>query len=442
MAAPHGEAVKLSSKVSVADKPSLKHMTPKPPLKHTRTTLEEYFVGPRDITRHSKLPLFFKLHGSVLPKIILPLFLVAIWTTACTLAIIETEFDKKHSLNSILLTVLGFLVGFALSFKNSTSYQRYDDGRRSWSNLSTTTVNLARVIWVHLKEREGEQGKTDLLEKITCLNLLAAFSVALKHRIRFQPYVDYDDLRGVNNLDTYAREANVGINTVPKPISKIKRLGQILDIPMAIDNPRAEIKKATKPLGNLPQEMLIYLQAYMDSIMGRVQLPALQIQLTSSMQSLNDLLSTMDRIVNTPLPLAYSITINQISWAYILLLPVQLFPLLRMITIPATVLAAYIILGLMQIGVEVENPFGDEVGDLPLDLYCQQIQQDIDIIMSKPAPTPEEFLKQVVPLYPLYMGGYQDWAARSTEEIREALRMKVAAGTQGQANDMDPALNV
>jgi len=253
-------------------------------------------------------------------------------------------------------------------------------------------------------------------------------------------YVDY--------LDTYAREANVGISTVPKPVSKLKKLGQILDLPIAIDNPRADIKSATKPLGNLGQEMLIYLQSYVDGILEAKQLPipAFQIQSVSSIAILNDIMSTMDRIVNTPLPLAYSITINQIAWAYILLLPIQVYPKLHLSTIPATLLAAYVIFGLMQIGMEIENPFGDQVSDLPLDSFCQQIQHDIDIIMSKPAPSPEEFIKQVdnMPLYPLYMSGYQDWAARSTSEIRQALRMKMAARTQsqGRANELDPALNV
>jgi putative membrane protein len=168
--------------------------------------------------------------------------------------------------------------------------------------------------------------------------------------------------------------------------------------------------------------------------------------LVSSIGAISDIMGTMDRIVNTPLPLAYSITINQIAWAYILLLPIQIYPKLHIMTIPATLLAAYVILGLMQIGIEIENPFGDEVSDLPLDSYCQQIQTDIDIIMSKPVPNPEQFMKQVdnMPLYPLYMSGYQDWAGRSKEEIREALKMKMVARmpNQGRATGMDPGAHV
>jgi putative membrane protein len=113
--------------------------------------------------------------------------------------------------------------------------------------------------------------------------LLAALPVALKHRVKFEPYIDYDDMRGyVDYLDTYAREATVGVNTLPKPVPPLKKLGQILDLPIAIDNPRAEIKKATKPLGHLPLEMLVYLQSYMDSIIDSKQLPAPIFQMQSS----------------------------------------------------------------------------------------------------------------------------------------------------------------
>jgi ion channel-forming bestrophin family protein len=127
------------------------------------------------------------------------------------------------------------------------------------------------------------------------------------------------------------------------------------------------------------------------------------------------------------MPIAYSITLAQISWVYILVLPFQVINKLSWMTIPATILAAYIILGLGAIGAELENPFGDGVNDLPLEDFCDQIQLDCDIIMSKTAPKASQFIKQIdnMPLYPLYMNGYADWASRSKEEIAEALRAKV-----------------
>jgi hypothetical protein len=41
-----------------------------------------------------------------------------------------------------------------------------------------------------------------------------------------------------------------------------------------------------------------------------------------------------ERVLNTPLPLAYSILISQITWIYVLVLPFQLFDQLGWLTIP------------------------------------------------------------------------------------------------------------
>lgn len=44
--------------------------------------IDDYFAGPRDMQKHSKLPFFMRIHGSVLPKMLLPLAFVGAWTTA------------------------------------------------------------------------------------------------------------------------------------------------------------------------------------------------------------------------------------------------------------------------------------------------------------------------------------------------------------------------
>lgn len=41
--------------------------------------------GPLDPSRHSKLPCFMRLHGSILPKMIMPVLVVGIWATSVTL---------------------------------------------------------------------------------------------------------------------------------------------------------------------------------------------------------------------------------------------------------------------------------------------------------------------------------------------------------------------
>jgi putative membrane protein len=147
----------------------------------------------------------------------------------------------------------------------------------------------------------------------------------------------------------------------------------------------------------------------------------------TAVTTMNDVLTGCDRISNTPLPLAYNIAIAQITWVYVLALPFQLVKLLKMKMIPATILAGYIMLSFVTIGGQIENPFGDDVNDLPLESFCDEIAETVDIIMSSPAPKPADFIANAenLPLYPISRNGYQVWAERDESVIRDALKSKV-----------------
>jgi putative membrane protein len=157
-------------------------------------------------------------------------------------------------------------------------------------------------------------------------------------------------------------------------------------------------------------------------------------QSVNGVVQLNDMLVGVERVLQTPLPIAYSIAISQITWVYVMMLPFQLWDSLRWVTIPGCIFAAYIILGIAAIGREIENPFGMDVNDLPLEAYCEEVEMDMDIIMSQPAPKPEEFMKKKLnmPMYPLSHSGFGDWLARPKQEIRDALMTKTRADMQAR----------
>ncbi len=204
-----------------------------------------------------------RMHGSVLPKMILPLTIVAAWSTTITCI---SQFVHPLAVNTLLLTVLGFVVGLAISFRTSTAYERYSEGRKYWSQLLFVSQNLSRTIWIHTAEREGEDGKEDVLNKLSALNLINAFACSVKHRLRFEPGIDYPDLMDrIEYLDTFAKAAEVDI---PKPSKKgkMKSLGEHLGVTFAESNPRKRIKRSKKPLGNLSLEILNHLSCYVHSV--------------------------------------------------------------------------------------------------------------------------------------------------------------------------------
>lgn len=269
----------------------------------------------------------------------------------------------------------------------------------------------------------------------TSLNLLVGFAVALKHKLRYEPYTGYDDLvHFVGHLDTYAHAATMKEPEKvhrPKP-HFMKLLGGYLGISFAASNPRKAIKRAGHPLGNLPLEILTYLACFTDELVTNNQLviPMHQTLAYNNIAVLNDVLMGTERVLTTPLPIAYSIAISQITWVYVFLLPFQLYPSLQWVTIPATIVASYIILGILFIGREIENPFGHNVNDLPLERYCAQIASELDIISSKKKHRNRDWVESLdnKVMYPFSMGGWNVWKQRGETKVREALRARTEMG--------------
>jgi putative membrane protein len=114
-----------------------------------------------------------------------------------------------------------------------------------------------------------------------------------------------------------------------------------------------------------------------------------------------------------------------------MLLPFQLYEQLSWITIPATIAASYIILGILFIGREIENPFGNDVNDLPLETYCEQIASEMDVIAAQ-AMELEDMMSQYESfenrvLFPVSSAPYKSWMQRSEQRLREAIKSKPVA---------------
>ncbi len=267
--------------------------------------------------------------------------------------------------------------------------------------------------------------------------MILAFAVSLKHKLRFEPYAHYPDINSlVSHLDTFALAAHKEENTVEPKHSPWKAIGIYLGIPFAESNPRKILKRADRPLGNLPLEILTYIASYIEetTVNQTLKNPVITGQIMNAIAALTDTQSSAERVLTTPLPVGYNILISQIVILYVYLLPFQLYSALDWITIPGTIAAAYIILGLAAIGNELENPFGNDVNDLPLDVYCLELSQELDTLTSVPAPRFSDVVRgcggktENKVLWPLSESGFDEWGSRSVKDIRSALKAKVMAG--------------
>ncbi|KAI0155352.1 UPF0187-domain-containing protein [Xylariaceae sp. FL1272] len=429
----------FTEKKTMPPQPSRRNTaTPNPfSRRNTSIDLDDYFSGPRDLTKHSKWPLFMQLHGSITPKMIVPLLVVGAWASIITV-VSKTVPGVNLGIESILLTITGFVVSMGLSFRSSSAYERYAEGRRYWSQLILSSQALGRAFWVNALERP-DHIQEDILGKLTAMNLIVAFAVSLKHKLRFEPYTHYDDIMDlVDHIDTLAKEATQEDVMTKKKMGIFHTVGENLGLSFAASNPRKMIKRSKRPLGNLPLEILCYLTAYADELVANQQLPVgmTQTAIYNAIGALNDSMVNAERILNTPLPLAYAIAISQITWLYVFLLPFQLYKSLGWITIPATIVSSFLILSIFFIGHEIENPFGTDVNDLPLEHFCEQVVLDMETISCHSKIKPSDFIKNSrnKVMFPFSTSNYYSWETQSEGAIRAALKERPNAPFQKMAS--------
>ena len=239
----------------------------------------------------------------------------------------------------ILSTVIPSIVlGLLLVFRTNTAYDRFWEGRKSWGAIVNTTRNLARQIWISVDEKELK----DKDHKIAALNLLVAFGVATKLHLRGEPV----------NSDL---EALI-------PANKFTKLKMMNNPPLYI----------SIWIGDYLQEQ------YQRHCINNYQCANMQ----ELLNILVDNLGTCERILKTPMPLAYAIHLKQLLLLYCFLLPFQIVDDLHWWTGLISALVSFTLLGIEAIGLEIENPFGYDANDLPLDTICKVMKRNIDDLIS------------------------------------------------------------
>ncbi|BAY93391.1 MULTISPECIES: bestrophin family protein [unclassified Tolypothrix] len=282
-----------------------------------------------------RVPMVLQLKGSVISAIAKNVLLFGIFGI-----IISTLHYYKFPVSQPILgsVIPSIVLGLLLVFRTNTAYERFWEGRKSWGAIVNTVRNLARQIWVSVDEVSPEDRKN----KITALYLLVAFAVATKLHLRGEP---------VNQ--------------------ELKEL-----MP-------SSMYQELKIMNNPPIEVAFWIGDYLQQRYNYKCLNSYQ--LTSMQELLNNLVDNLgicERILRTPMPLAYAIHLKQLLFLYCLLLPFQMVQSLGWWTGLIAALVSFTLFGIEAIGLEIENPFGYDDNDLPLDAICQTMKRNIDDLIG------------------------------------------------------------
>jgi len=139
---------------------------------------------------------------------------------------------------------------------------------------------------------------------------------------------------------------------------------------------------------SLPLELLGIMSSYLATIEDRGTVPGMSLgPMIGSVQGLEDSLTTLEKILTTPLPFVYSAHIRHTVWLYLFFLPFQLCETFGYYVIPGIAVASFLYLGFMAAGEEIEQPFGYDKNDLDLDFFCRQIiRTDLEDIRQVSCP--------------------------------------------------------
>jgi len=136
----------------------------------------------------------------------------------------------------------------------------------------------------------------------------------------------------------------------------------------------------------LPEEVLRCLSEWISVLEERGTVPGTSLgNILAGIQQFEMSLTTLEHILTTPLPFVYSVHIRHVVWLYLFLLPLQLVGEFGWHTVPAVAIGAFIYLGFVAAGDEIEQPFGYDDNDLDLDMFCRDIiRQDIRCLKKAP----------------------------------------------------------
>ncbi len=231
---------------------------------------------------------------------------------------------------SMMHTLLGFVISFSLVFRTNTAYERWWEGRKLWGALVNNSRNLAMKLAAILPENHADRA--------FFRGIIPSYAFALKNHLRSES----TRIELFDNLNP-ALQAQLDIQKhVPNQIA-------------ALMYKRAQ---ALYQAGTITGEQLLFINA--------------------ELQSFTDVCGACERIKNTPIPYSYSVFIKKFVAIYIATLPFGYVFNLGYYVVPMVGFIFFVLTSLELIAEEIEEPFGGDENDLPLERIAQNIQAHID----------------------------------------------------------------
>lgn len=278
--------------------------------------------------KNNSFKLLFAWSGTILPKVLPALFIV-VFISAVLVYLSSHQFFSIPAVPAIGFTIFGIILSIFLSFRNNACYDRWWEGRKLWGALIANSRHISRDSHVL------NSAHRDIL-----MYRVMLFTNLLRDRLRaqsqsfelYQNKVGFSSLQ-LQQLSKKINAAQFVLEAIQKDLVQALRHGEISDI--------------------------IYHS------------------LNQHIVELGNIQAGCDRILSTPLPFSYSVLLHRTVYCFCFILPFSLEASLGIWTPILVGLIAYLFLGLDALSSQIEEPFGLQDNDLPLNSIVRLIEREM-----------------------------------------------------------------
>ena len=274
----------------------------------------------------------FDIQGSMVWEILPRVLICTVWSAVIVLA---CKYGLPLTIPNAAHSMVGFALGMLLVTRTNSSYDRFWEGRKIWGSIINESRNMARLTrtWLH----------TDPVLMSEILGWTSLMACAIRNGLRGKR-----ELQLAQSQSLSARDVESVLNSGHQGLAVATRLTMCL--------------KQAHDRGLISD--IIY-QVF-----------------DQNLQQLVGYMGACERIHTTPLPYPYMVHLRRAVIVYCVTLPFALVQDFGWATVLATLFISYLFFGVEEIGVEIEDPFGEDINDLPLDFFCEKIDRSLAVVLE------------------------------------------------------------
>ena len=239
--------------------------------------------------------------------------------------------ERKETWLLTFMGVVTFILATGLAFRVNIAHTRWWEGRTLWGSFINNTRDLARQALTYIPEPE-----------LAVKTALWTYIIAnvLKHHLR-------------------GSSGRAALQQIREMESALVTEPELFAMEHADHKPMMAIKFTSEALHSSGLD------------------PIMKAHLDGALRAIVHDLGGMERILRCPMPFGYTTHNRLMILLWCFALPLCLIEVVGVASIPVAFLVSYLIIGEEDVASEIENPFGVDANDLPLDQFTTTIRSNI-----------------------------------------------------------------